>query len=183
MPNSSAGRAFNFNDLAAELVSGVEVQKTSSAANPSGGIGSTINIATAKPLDIGELRLAGRLKGGTDTEEGSVTPEISGLVSNVFADGTIGVLFAASYQQRKYEQERLAVDVLRGKQNIGEWHPEGAEGAILESRKPTPNTFIAQNYNNPMQTTDRKRTNANLVFQFAPNDDLTVTADYMYSEL
>ena len=183
MPNSSAGRAFNFNDLAAELVSGVEVQKTSSAANPSGGIGSTINITTAKPLDIGELRLAGSLKGVTDTEEGSVTPEISGLVSNVFADGTIGVLFAASYQQRKYEQERLAVDGWRVNQNIGEWHPEGPDGAILENRNTTPNTFIAQNYNISVQPTERERTNANLVFQFAPNDDLTVTADYMYSEL
>src|SRR5690625_5887311 len=89
MPNSSAGRAFNFNDLAAELVSGGEVQKTSSAANPSGGMGSTINITTAKPLDIDELRLDGSLKGMSGTEEGSVTPEISALVSYVFADGTM----------------------------------------------------------------------------------------------
>ena len=183
MPNSGAGRSFNFNDLAAELVSGVEVQKTSSAANPSGGIGSTINITTAKPLDIGEFRVAGSLKGVTDTEEGSVTPEISGLVSNVFADGTIGVLFAASYQQRKYEQERLAVDGWRVNQDIGAWHPQGPAGAILENHNQTPNTFIAQNYNISVQPTERERTNANLVFQFAPNDDLTVTADYMYSEL
>src|SRR5690625_6377564 len=47
----------------------------------------------------------------------------------------------------------------------------------------TPNTLIAQNYNISVQPTERERTNANLVFQVAPNDDLTVTADYMYSEL
>src|SRR5690554_1583499 len=87
MPSSGAGRSFNFNDLAAELVSGVEVHKTSSAANPSGGIGSTININTARPLDIGQFKAAGSVKGVSDIDEGSVTPEVSGLISNTFADG------------------------------------------------------------------------------------------------
>ncbi len=175
MPTSGGGRAFNFNDIASEMVSGVTVEKTSSAINPSGGIGSSINITTARPMDIGEFRVAGSLKGVSDIEEGSITPEISGLISNVFADGTIGVLFAASYQQRKYEQERLAVDGWRVNQNI----PDIQNPEVNQ----TPNTFIAQNYNISVQPTERERTNANLVFQFAPNDDLTVTADYMYSEL
>lgn len=176
MPSSADGRSFNFNDLASELVSGVEVYKTSSASRASGGIGAVINVSTARPLDIGELRLAGSLKGVTDIDEGSITPEISGLASNVFADGTIGVLFAASYQQRKYEQERLAVDGWRPNQNI-------TASEIGENRNQTPNTFIAQNYNISLQETNRERTNANLVFQYAPTDDLTVTADYLYSNL
>jgi iron complex outermembrane receptor protein len=176
MPSSNDGRSFNFNDLAAELVSGVEVYKTSSASRASGGIGAVINVTTARPLDIGDLKLAGSVKAVSDVDEGSVTPEISALVSNVFADGKIGALFALSYQQRKYEQERLAVDGWRVNQNIN-------PAAILENRNTTPNTFIAQNYNISVQETERDRTNANLVFQFAPNDDLTVTADYVYSNL
>lgn len=176
MPSSDDGRSFNFNDLASELVSGVEVYKTSSASRVSGGIGAVINVSSARPLDIGELRLAGSLKGVTDIEEGSITPEVSGLVSNVFADGTIGVLFAASYQQRKYEQERLAIDGWRVNQNIT---PEN----VVTNNNQTPNTFIAQNYNISLQETERERTNANLVFQYAPTDDLTVTTDYFYSNL
>lgn len=178
MPSSNDGRSFNFNDLAAELVNGVEVYKTSSASRVSGGIGAVINVSTARPLDIGTLRLAGSVKGVSDTDEGSVTPEISGLVSNVFADGTIGALLAVSYQQRKYEQERLAIDGWRVNQNINRDNVTNPE--VLDR---VANTFIAQNYNISVQETERERTNANLVFQFAPNDDLTVTADYVYSNL
>ncbi|WP_193910289.1 TonB-dependent receptor [Cellvibrio polysaccharolyticus] len=176
MPSSGAGRSFNFNDLAAELVSGVEVQKTSSAVNPSGGIGSTININTARPLDIGAFRVAGSVKGVSDIDEGSVTPEVSGLISNTFADGTFGVLFAASHQQRKYEQERVAVDGWVVNPNFG-------NRLLNPETNKTPNTFMPQNYNISLQESERTRTNANLVFQYAPSDSLTVTADYLYSEL
>lgn len=186
MPSSGAGRSFNFNDLAAELVSGVEVHKTSSASNPSGGIGSTININTARPFDIGEFRAAGSIKGVSDIDEGSVTPEVSGLISNTFADGTFGVLLAASHQQRKYEQERVAVD---GWVTNPDFYNRDADGNITGDRllnrgefSPA-NTFMPQNYNISLQDSERTRTNANLVFQYAPSDSLTVTADYLYSEL
>ena len=44
-------RAFNFAQLAAEAINGIEVYKTSRAQVPSGGIGATINILTSRPLD------------------------------------------------------------------------------------------------------------------------------------
>ena len=44
-------RSFDFADLASEGVAGVQVYKTGRADVPSGGIGSTINIATPTPLD------------------------------------------------------------------------------------------------------------------------------------
>ena len=50
-------RSFDFADLASEGVAGVEVHKTGSADVPSGGIGSSINIKTPKPLD-GEATLS-----------------------------------------------------------------------------------------------------------------------------
>jgi iron complex outermembrane receptor protein len=176
MPSSGGGRAFNFNDLAAELVSGVQVQKTSSAVNPSGGIGSTINIDTARPLDIGSLRVAGSIKGVSDLDQGDITPEVSGLISNTFADGTFGVLLAASHQQRKFEQERVAVDGWVVNPNLG-------NRLLNPEVNKTPNTFMPQNYNVSLQDSERTRTNANLVFQYAPSDSLTITADYLYSEL
>src|SRR5690606_4437737 len=198
MPSSGAGRSFNFNDLAAELVSGVEVHKTSSAANPSGGIGSTININTARPLNIGSFKAVGSVKGVSDIDEGSVTPEVSGLISNTFADGTFGVLVAASYQQRKYEQERVAVDGWVVNPDFYDYqrNPDGSIAQDAEGRNiiindrlanrgefSPANMFMPQNYNISVQESERTRTNANLVFQYAPSDSLTVTADYLYSEL
>lgn len=177
MPSSADGRAFNFNDLAAELVSGVEVYKSSSAIRPSGGIGATINVTTARPLDIGEFRAAGSAKAVTDEDEGSFTPEVSGLVSTTFADGTMGVLVAASHQVRKFELERLAVD--GWVRNPGFNEDELINPEVVQSGT----FFMPQNYNVSLQESERTRTNANLVFQYAPSDQVTVTADYLYSEL
>jgi hypothetical protein len=50
-PSQASGRAFSFDTLASELVSGVEVYKSSTARFQSGGVGSTVNIKTARPFD------------------------------------------------------------------------------------------------------------------------------------
>ena len=47
----SDSRAFDFANLAAESISALEVYKTGRASAPTGGIGATINIKTARPLD------------------------------------------------------------------------------------------------------------------------------------
>src|ERR1043165_8898720 len=47
----AGGRSFNFANLASEAVSAVEVYKTARADIASGGIGATVNIKTARPLD------------------------------------------------------------------------------------------------------------------------------------
>ena len=52
MPTSSGlGRSFDFGDLASEGISAVEVYKSGQANVPTGGIGSTLNIRTTRPLE------------------------------------------------------------------------------------------------------------------------------------
>ena len=46
------GRSFNFGDISAVGVSAVEVYKSANATLPTGGLGSTVNMVTTKPLDI-----------------------------------------------------------------------------------------------------------------------------------
>jgi TonB-dependent receptor len=60
MPTSSSGgsRAFDFANLSSDSVSALEVYKTARASSPTGGIGATINVKTARPLDVRE-RIAG----------------------------------------------------------------------------------------------------------------------------
>ena len=48
--HNGINRSFNFADLASEAVAGVQVYKTGQATVPSGGVGSTINISTPRPL-------------------------------------------------------------------------------------------------------------------------------------
>jgi TonB-dependent receptor len=49
--HNGVNRSFDFGDLASEGVAGVQVYKTGRADAPSGGVGSTVNILTPKPLN------------------------------------------------------------------------------------------------------------------------------------
>jgi TonB-dependent receptor len=99
----SGSRSFDFSNLAAETVSGVEVYKTVRAAVPAGGVGGTVNIKTARPLDKPGLQFAAGVKGVIDesAEDSSMTPEVSGLYSQTFADDKFGVGLSLSYQDRE----------------------------------------------------------------------------------
>jgi TonB-dependent receptor len=46
------GRSFNFGDIASPGISSVEVFKGNNLTLPSGGIGSTVNMVTTRPLNI-----------------------------------------------------------------------------------------------------------------------------------
>ncbi|MCJ8321611.1 MAG: TonB-dependent receptor plug domain-containing protein, partial [Colwellia sp.] len=107
MPNAGSGRSFEFSNIAAEMVSGVEIYKTSSATAPSGGIGSLINIKMAEPLAIGD-KLTGSVKALYDADVGSATPQVSGLFSKVINDD-FGILVSGSYQNRKTSTDFVQV--------------------------------------------------------------------------
>src|SRR3990167_467324 len=53
MASENQSRAFSFDTIAAELVRSLDVHKTSTATQQSGGIGSTVNVNTARPFAIG----------------------------------------------------------------------------------------------------------------------------------
>ena len=102
---ASNSRAFDFANLASEAVSGIEVYKTSRASTPTGGIGATINIKTARPLQNPDFLANIAIKGVTDTsgdnlpsslQGDSVTPEVSGIISAKSADGKFGIALTAS---------------------------------------------------------------------------------------
>src|SRR5690606_25001834 len=113
MPSANDSRGFNFDTVAAEVVSGGDVYKTSSATMQSGGIGATINVKTARPLDLGTKGMVSA-KLLNETNLSDVTPAISGLYS-LNVDDTFGVLAAVSYQSRDFQSDSV-------EQRRWDWH-------------------------------------------------------------
>lgn len=200
MPTSTLGdgfsapssRSFDFGNLAAEGVAGVEVYKSGRASLPTGGIGSVINIKLPRPLDRTGFRASLGIKGVYDTSQlygTDVTPEISGVVSKTFADDKIGILLAGSYQERNGGQAQFTV---------GNWRPgyTGAEnnwGTLAQAGDPR-----FANIQNRPDATDiyqvpqqaaydfydfkRERINGQAVLQFKPSDTLDLAFDYLFSQ-
>ena len=100
----TGSRSFNFANLAAESISAVEVYKTSRADISTGGMGATINIRTARPLDNAGIVGSIGAKLDHDTTRNLkgdyLTPEISGIFSFSNSAKTFGVGLTGSYQRR-----------------------------------------------------------------------------------
>ncbi|WP_076419181.1 TonB-dependent receptor [Colwellia sp. UCD-KL20] len=188
MPNSSAldsegiSRSFNFKEIGAETVSAVAVHKTARADINSGGIGATIDIQTAKPFNYDGFKAAASIKGVVDTSVdtgSSVTPEISGMVSNTFFDDSFGVLLALSHAERDSHTDRIG--------RSGQWSARAAGNyntdAIDTNNNADKHVFTVPTVDFDKQDTERERQNAQLVFQYAPSDNLIITADYVMSRL
>jgi TonB-dependent receptor len=100
-------RSFDFGNLASEAVSAVEIYKSGKADVPTGGIGSTINIKTTRPLENPGMNLTVAASGvydqsRTKRESTDWTGEVSGLFSNTFADDTVGVAISLVRQDRSH---------------------------------------------------------------------------------
>ncbi|HEY5970659.1 MAG TPA: TonB-dependent receptor, partial [Pseudoxanthomonas sp.] len=193
-------RAFDFANLASEAISQIQVYKTSRAESPTGGIGATLNVMTARPLDRPGLQASVGVKGVYDTSADNlpndvkrgnkITPEISGIYSNTNDARTFGVALSASYQERNLGFNQAAVSngwkgPFRGDENNWGTIPQpGTPGSENITGRPGPSDVysVPQNLNYNMNGIQRQRTNGQLTFQIAPNKDLTATLDYTYSE-
>lgn len=202
MPASSLGgsngapasRSFDFANLASEGIAGVEVYKSGRATLATGGIGSVINIKTARPLDRPGFKGSIGVKGLYDTarfEGSNVAPEVSGIISQTFADNRIGILISGSYQHRKASQAQFNAGWREGylgdENNWGSLPVDANDwrGNFAQTQnRPGPNTVyqVTQNAGYDFTTFDRKRINGQLVLQAKPTDTLEATIDYTFSQ-
>jgi TonB-dependent receptor len=196
--SASNSRAFDFANLASEAVAALEVYKTSRSATPAGGMGATINIKTARPLDTkGQVASFGVKAVYDETNQrlpeplrgDQVTPEISGIYSNTFADGMFGISLSGSYQERHLGYNEAGVPggwrTFRGDENAwGTIPQEGQPGSERIENRPGPTDLygVPQNLLYAVNAIQRKRTNGQLTLQFAPSKELVTTLDYTYSE-
>lgn len=184
--SAPASRSFDFANLASEGIAGVEVYKTGRAAVPSGGIGSTINIRTPRPLDRPGLRGSIAAKAVLDTSWNhgdEITPEVSGIISSTFGDDDrFGILLSGSFQKRKASVNNASVgfrDGFLGSENA--WGSLPRDGSVVNRPEGDDVYEIPQSAGYDLTDITRERINGQAVLQFRPSDSLTATLDFTYS--
>jgi len=186
---SGSSRSFDFSNLASEGVRGLQVYKTGRADVAAGGIGATVNIETIKPLESSGTQGSIGVKIVNDTSGDDVTPEVSGLYSWANDDATLGVSLFGSVQERDSGSRHASVEEF----GLRTWDASDRAGTLANlGLRPTativnePNdgqlVYRPTNLGLGSNHDERKRTNALLTIQFAPNDDMTITADATYAE-
>jgi TonB-dependent receptor len=191
LPNTNGDRSFNFDNVASEAISGAEVYKTSNATLPTGGIGATINLTTVKPLSIGEEKtsIGVKLVNDTSSDDGGITPELSGLYSNVYADGKLGVSISGSYASRESGSQQAEVGTgwrtfEAANIGTGEWGGIQADDVSNQTNIPTGDDVysVPQTTIYKFEEQQRTRINSQLVLQYQIADNMRATFDAMYIE-
>jgi len=195
MPSSSlpAGggvansRAYDFANLASDAVKSVSVYKTGRASIATGGIGATIDIVTARPLDNPGTHVSVGIKALSDTTNrvgDDVTPEFSTLLSWTDENEVFGASLTANVSERHSSATGAFVN---------QWRTNPYDGTIPQEQEGNPAVLvngpaIDQLYSMPsdlrysIADRERTRTNAQFTFQYRPTENLTATLDYTYSE-
>jgi len=160
--SDQSGRQFQFRVIPADLVSAIVVAKAATADMIDGGIGSNIDIRTARALDVDPFITARAFTHYEDrTEEHTPNGSISGAWRN--ADETFGIVAGVSYQTRKVQFDRF--------QHFGY-----TNRVIAGQTVAVPNDVVLT-----LEREDRRRFSAMGGLQWKPSDTLSVTLDALYS--
>lgn len=186
LATENEGREFNFDVLASELMTGVDVYKAPTARIQEGGIGSTVNMKTALPLDYDGFQAVASVKAYHDDNSGSTTPQYSGLVSDTFMDGRFGLLASFNYSKKKFLSKRAYTD---GYEHLQSSHFSGlsaerqAELSVYDGDGYGEGIAMATWYQQDIDNAVRERTGGTLAAQWQVSDELLITIDGIYSKL
>jgi iron complex outermembrane receptor protein len=196
---ASNSRQFDYASMGADFVGQVDVHKTPDFALSGGDIGGTVNIKLPTPFDNPGFHASGLFSEGDSTNDGQFAPEFGGLVSDTFADNTIGVLISGEYDDQKTDEHDLSNAGWQGTylnscQMAGGPTCVGANGAPLNytqvyndlnnstTPKNTQPSWFIQDYGLYNDRTDERRKTGRVVLQWHPNDALMVTLNDNYSD-
>jgi TonB-dependent receptor len=182
----ATSRSFDFDNLASEGVSRLEVYKTGRAGVPSGGIGATINIVSLRPLDVAGDGLRGSIGAralyDTSNPKFHVDPDLSGVLTWTDVDNTFGVSLFGAYQKRK----SAAASATSNDWNIAPFSsfPGRGPGTVVTGAPSDTSTLVAvpNDSRYHYSQSERERINASATVEFRPTDTLTFTADALFAQ-
>ncbi len=182
LATDNPGREFSFDVLSSDILQRAEVFKTSTANLQSGGIGSLVNIVTARPLETGTSFTASAA-GLYDTLREEFSPQFSAVGSWVDPSDTFGLLVGASYSNRRAQEDSSFTNgfALRpGDLTVAA--PETSSGLQASDLGALPDgARVQQQVVHRRDVQDRERLTINATGQFKPNDSFTFTLDGLYT--
>jgi TonB-dependent receptor len=170
------GRGLSFEDVSAELLSGVNVYKNPSAEMIEGGLGGTVDLRTRLPFDYDGMKLAGSIQYNHYDLADKGETAFSGLFSNRWQTGIgeIGLLVNLSKQEGSFRQDTISIEPWWDLTTV-----PGHEGQ---------NISVPRGAGINTTNGERDRQTSAIALQWRPNDDVEVylqalRSDYNFSWL
>lgn len=166
----SGRNGISFEDVNPAIIAAVEVTKAPEAKTVEGSVGGTVNLRTIRPLELSDRLLNVRIQGedsSLSTED--IKPRISGAFGDNWSSGAgeFGFVITGSYT----EQEAVSFRPRADRDNIAS-APGAAHPEYLGIQ------FLLQEQEND----DYETINLASTFEWAPNDELTLSFDAIINE-
>jgi len=170
--NDNPSRGFNYDILASELVSALEVYKSPEANIDEGSIGGLVNVRTRRPMDLAPFTLQASAEAQYSELPDKFDPQLSGLISWRNGADTFGALASVSYQARRMRRDGL------------EAFPDNTLFDITDQNgNVTEDVYSVWGGGSAIFQQDRKRITANGTLQFRPTESWDIALNYVNSDM
>ena len=173
-------RAFAFDVLPSDMISGAEVRKAVQASVIEGAIGGVVDLRSARPLDNKGFHLSGSAEANYGDLSKKFGYKVSGVLSTTFADDTMGILVSASYSKSKIRTDNLGEYSPARDTELGQQTDFNGDG-LVDQNPDGPQYIWPLFYSNGVVLGDRSRLGLSGSYQYRPSDSLTITIDGLYS--
>ena len=181
-------RDVNFTTIGADFIGQINVLKTPDVELSTSAIGGTINVLLPKPFDFSGFRVAATAGGSLQSRDGHVRPRGGLLVSDTFANGTLGVLADVVYTREDTKSNHVFIPGW-----VGAHFAPCQTGPINLTCVPTGDpladpsnirsvlTWFPQQIGAEQVTTADERVDGRIALQWRPSDSLLLTLDDNFS--
>ncbi len=173
---NNVGRSVSYSLLPSELVSSVEVNKSSQAKLQDGGTTGTVNIITRTPLQFAKQFSAEASVGAVRSDQADSTdPQYSALFNYKNEANTFGVLLQAFYQKRELRREAQEIP--------GGFFTIAANDPVAQTNPDLIGVSVPGLLGSTLFEQTRTRKGGLLTVEFKPLDNLSLALSGFSSEL
>ncbi|WP_223797503.1 TonB-dependent receptor [Sphingomonas nostoxanthinifaciens] len=177
----TGGRSIDFSTVGSDFVGELDVLKTPDDALNASAIGATINIKFPKPMDHPGLRVAASGSGSLQDGAGKVVPTGGLLISDTFADDTIGILVDGIYTRHDTQTNRVDTNGWEGTHFAPCQLTPTCTAAQNTSATQTIVGWYPQDYTIARDYTKDERYDGRVALQWHPSESLLITVDDNFS--
>lgn len=173
---NNVGRSVSYSLLPSELVSSVEVNKSSQAKLQEGGTTGTVNIITRKPLQFADtLTLEASIGGVYSDQADENDPQLSALFNYKNDDSTFGVLLQVFKQERSLRRDAQEIP--------GGFFQISADDPVAATNPDLVGVYAPGLIGATLFEQVRDRVGGLLEVQFKPSDNLTLGLSGFLSDM
>ncbi len=190
LSTATGGRSIDFSTVGSDFIGALAVYKTPDVAVAANSIGATIDIAYPKPLDRPGFHIAATASASLQEYADKIVPSGGLLISDTFADDTLGILADVIYSRHDTQTNNVFVHGFPG----GYYAPCQLAGSTAATCNPTSDGaapadqrktivgFFEQQYGAQQTYTKDERVDGRIALQWQPSADLLFTLDDNYTE-